>query len=37
MVVRLLYLGDHAAEAVTSSDVEPGKVVSIGDRCRQGA
>jgi hypothetical protein len=30
-------LVEDAAQAVTSSDVEPGKVVSIGDRWRQRA
>src|SRR4051794_37282698 len=29
-------LVEDAAQTVTSSDVEPGKVVSIGDRCRHG-
>jgi hypothetical protein len=33
----MLVLVEDAAEAVSSSDVEPGKVVSIGDRCRQWA
>jgi hypothetical protein len=28
---------EDAAEAVASSDVEPGKVVSMGDRCWQRA
>lgn len=30
-------LVEDAAEAVTSSDLEPGEVVSIGDWCRQRA
>jgi hypothetical protein len=31
----MLIFVENAAQTVTSSDVELGKVVSIGDRCRQ--